>query len=82
MTCWIAATVASDRVEVKINFHGFYRRIAENSVGIRFHLGNCGSTDQSGSLYTYQDHLLWTATSRAVYVKDSLSTWSAKEDCV
>jgi hypothetical protein len=62
--------------------HGFYHRIVENSVGIRFHLGNCGSTDQGGSLYTYQDHLLWTATSIVVYVEDSMSAWSAKEDYV
>jgi hypothetical protein len=46
------------------------------------YLGNCGSTDQDGSLYTYQDHLLQAATSRAVYVKDSLSSLSDKEDCV
>jgi hypothetical protein len=39
-------------------------------------------TDQGGSLYTYQEHLLSTTTSRAVYVEDSLSVWSAKEDCV
>jgi transposase InsO family protein len=45
---------------------GFYRGIAENSVRIRFHLGNCGSTDQGGSLYTCQDYLLWITTSRAV----------------
>jgi hypothetical protein len=64
------------------NCHGFYRGIAENSVRIRFHLGNCGLTDQGESLDTGQDHLLWTATSRVVYVEDSLSAWSAKEDCV
>jgi hypothetical protein len=62
--------------------HGFYYGIAENSVWIRFHLGNCGLTDQCGSLYTSEDHLLWAATSRVVYVKDGLSAWSAKEDCV
>jgi hypothetical protein len=82
MTCWIAATVASARVEVGRNCHGFYRRVAKNSVGIRFHLGNRGSTDQGGSLYTCQDHLLWAATSRAIYIEDSMSAWSAKEDCV
>jgi hypothetical protein len=32
--------------------------------------------------YTCQDHLVWAATSRVVYVEDSLSAWSAKEDCV
>jgi hypothetical protein len=32
--------------------------------------------------YTYQDHLLWAAASRDVYVEDIMSTWSAKEDCV
>jgi hypothetical protein len=64
------------------NCHGFYRRIAEDLVRIQFHLGNCGSTDQGGSLYTYQDHLLWAATSRVVYIEDSMSAWSAKEDCV
>jgi hypothetical protein len=37
-------------VEAGRDYHGFYRRSAENSVGIRFHLGNCGSTDQA--LYT------------------------------
>jgi hypothetical protein len=52
--------------------HGFYRGVAKNSVGIQFHLGNCGSADKGGSLYTCQDHLLCTATSRVVYVKDSL----------
>jgi hypothetical protein len=62
--------------------HGFYHGIAENSVRIWIYLGNCGSNDQGGSLYTCQDHLLWTTTSRVVYVKDSLSTWTAKEDCV
>jgi hypothetical protein len=60
------------------NSHG----IAESSVRIRFHLGNCGSTDQGGSLYTCQEHLVWTTTSRVVYVRDSLSAWSAKEDYV
>jgi hypothetical protein len=56
--------------------------IAEDSVRVRFHLGNCGSTDQGGSLYTCQDHLLWATASRVLYVKHSLSAWSAKEDCV
>jgi hypothetical protein len=64
------------------NCDGFYCGIAEDSVEIRSHLGNYGSTDQGGSLYTCQDHLLWTATSRVVYVEDSLIAWSAKEDCV
>jgi hypothetical protein len=54
------------------NWHGFYRRIGKNSVGKRFHLGNCGSIDQGGILYTFQDHLHWIATGRVVYVKDSL----------
>jgi hypothetical protein len=62
--------------------HGFYRGLAENLVGKQFHLGDCGSTDQGSSLYTCEDHLLWTAASRVVYVEDSLSTWSAEEDCV
>jgi hypothetical protein len=62
--------------------HRFYHGFAENSVGIRFHLGNCGLIDQGSTLYTYQDHLLWTVTSRVVYVEDSLSTWSAEEHCV
>jgi hypothetical protein len=44
--------------------------------------GNCGSTDHGSSVYTCQDHLIWTATSGVVYVMDSLSTQSAKEDCV
>jgi hypothetical protein len=64
------------------DYHGFYRGIAEDSVGIRFYLGNCGLTNQGSSFYTCQDHLLWTATSRVVYVEDSLSAWSVKEDCV
>jgi transposase InsO family protein len=34
-------------------------------------LGDRGLIDQGSSLYTYQDHLLWTATSRVVYVEDS-----------
>jgi hypothetical protein len=62
--------------------HGFYRGFAEDSVGIRFHLGDCGSTDPGGSLYTYQDHLLWIIAGSVVYVKFSVSTWSAEEDCV
>jgi hypothetical protein len=28
--------------------------------------------DQGSSLYTYQNHLLWTAPRRVVYVEDSL----------
>jgi hypothetical protein len=56
--------------------------IAEDSVRVPFHLGNCGSTDQGGSLYTCQDHLLWATASRVLYVEHSLSAWSAKEDCV
>jgi transposase InsO family protein len=58
---------------------GFYHGFAKDSVGIRFHLGNCESIDQGSSLYTYQDGLLRTAASRVVYVDDSLSTWSAKK---
>jgi hypothetical protein len=61
---------------------GFHDGIAKDSVGIWFHLGNRGSTDKGGSLYIYQDHLLWAVTSRVIYVKDSLSAWSTKEDCV
>jgi hypothetical protein len=82
MTYWIAAAVACAWVEVGRNCHGFYHGIAKDSVGIRFHLDNCGWTDQGGSLYTFQDHLLWTATSRVVYIEDSLSAWSVEEDCV
>jgi hypothetical protein len=41
-----------------------------------------GSIDQGSSLYTCQDHLLWTTTSRALYVEDSLFAWSVKEDGV
>jgi hypothetical protein len=67
---------------VGIDCHGFYHGFDEDSVRIRFHLGNCGSTDQDSSLYTCQDHLLWTATSRVVYVEDSLSIWSTEEDHV
>jgi hypothetical protein len=58
MTCWIVAAFASARVKVGRDCHGFYRGFAKNSVGIRFHLGDCGSTDQGSSLYTYQDFLL------------------------
>jgi hypothetical protein len=62
--------------------HGFRRVIAKDSVRIQLHLGNCGSTDQGGSLHTCQDHLLQATTSRVVYVEDGLSAWSAIEDCV
>jgi hypothetical protein len=82
MSCWIAAAFASARVEVGRDCHGFYHGFAKNFVGIRFHLGDYGSTDQCISLYTCQDYLLWTTTSREVYVKDSVSAWSAEEDCV
>jgi hypothetical protein len=58
MTCWIAAAVASARVKVGRDCHEFYHGFAKNSVGIQFHLGDSGSTDQGGSLYTCQDHLL------------------------
>jgi hypothetical protein len=58
MTCWIAATIPSARVEVGRDCHGFHRGTAKDSVRIRFHLGSCGLTDQGGSLYTSQDHLL------------------------
>jgi hypothetical protein len=81
MTFWIVAAIASAWVEVGSDCHGFYCGFAENSVEIRFHLGDCGSTDQCSSLYTCQDHLLWTATSWVVYVEDSLSARSAEEDC-
>jgi hypothetical protein len=70
------------QVEVERNCHGFYREIVEDSVRIRFHFCNCGSTDQGGSLYICQDHLLWIATSRVVNIEDSLSAWSAKELCL
>jgi hypothetical protein len=66
---------------VERDCHGFHRGIAKDSVRIRFHLGNCGPTDQGGSLYTYRDHLLRAATSRIVCVQDSLSAWSAKKLC-
>jgi hypothetical protein len=69
-------------VVVGRNFHGFYHRVAENSARISFHLDNHGLTDQGGSLYTCQYHLLWAIASRVVYIEDSLSTWSAKEYCV
>jgi hypothetical protein len=82
MTYWIVAAITTASVEVGRDCHRFYCGIAENLVGIRFHLGDCVSTDQGSSLYTYQDHLLWTATSGIVYVEDSPSAWSAKEDWV
>jgi hypothetical protein len=34
MTYWITAAVASARVEVGRDWHGFYRGFAENSVGL------------------------------------------------
>jgi hypothetical protein len=77
-----AATIASVWVEVGRDCHGFYHCFAKNSVWLWFYLGDCGSTDQGSSLYTCQDHLPCTATSRAVYVEDSLPAWSVKEDCV
>jgi hypothetical protein len=82
MTYWTIAVFASARVEVGIDCDGFYCVSAKNIVGIRFHFGDYGSIDQGSSLYTRQDHLLWTATSKVVYVDDSLFAWSAKEDCV
>jgi hypothetical protein len=68
----------NDLLDYCILYCGF----AKNSVRIQFHLGDCGLTDQGSSLYTYQGHLLRTATSRVVYVKDSIFAWSAEEDCV
>jgi hypothetical protein len=62
--------------------HGLYRGFTENSVRIRFHLRDYGSTDLGSSLYTCQDYLLRTTTSRVVYVEDNLLVWSAEEDCV
>jgi hypothetical protein len=82
MTYWITAAIATARVEVGRDCHRFYRGFAKNSVGLRFHLGDRGSIDQGSSLYTCQDHLLWTVTSRVVYVEDSLFAWSGEEDCV
>jgi hypothetical protein len=82
MTCWIAAAIARAWVEVERDCHEFYHGIAKYSVRIRFHLGNCVSINKGGSLYTCQDHLLRATTSRVVYVEGSLSTWSAKQDCV
>jgi hypothetical protein len=42
------------------------------------------SITQSGydSIWSIMDRLLWDATSRVVFVEDSLSARSAKEDCV
>jgi hypothetical protein len=34
MTCWIAANIASARVEVGRDCHGFYHGAAENLVGL------------------------------------------------
>jgi hypothetical protein len=64
-------------VKVGRDYHGFYHGFAKESVGIRFHLGDCGLADQGSSLYICQDDLLWTATSRVIHVKDSLFAWSA-----
>jgi hypothetical protein len=77
MTCWIVATLATTRVEVRRDWHGFYHGFAKDSVRIRFHLCNCRSTNQGSSLYTCQDHLLWTIAGRVVYVDDSWFAWSA-----
>jgi hypothetical protein len=82
ITCMISIAVASARVEVGRDCHWLYHGFAKNSVGLWFHLCDHGSIDQGSSLYTCQDHLLWTATSRVVYVEDSLFAWSAEEDCV
>jgi hypothetical protein len=86
---WMIVSTASARLSRPLHrgrrskdCHGFYRGFAKNLVRIQFHLGDCGSTDQGSSLYTCQDHLLCTATSWVVYIEDSLSTWSAEEDCV
>jgi hypothetical protein len=62
--------------------HGFYHGFAKNLAEIRFHLDDCGLTDQGSSLYTCQDHLLRTIASIVVYVEDSLSAWNAEEDYV
>jgi hypothetical protein len=53
------------------NCHGFYHGFAKNSVGIQFHLGDRGSTDQGSSIYTYEDNLLRTIIGIIVYVEDS-----------
>jgi hypothetical protein len=82
MTCWIATDFGSSRVEVGRDCHRFYCGFAENSIRTRFHLGDSASTENSSSLYTYQDHLLRIKAGRVVYVKDSMSVWSAEEDCV
>jgi transposase InsO family protein len=58
--------------------HAFYHGFVEDSVGIRFHLGDCGSTDQGGSLYTCQDYILQTTTTRIVYVKDRGTQFTSK----
>jgi hypothetical protein len=63
---------------VERDCHEFYHEIVDDLVGIRFHLGNHGLTDQGGSLYICQDHLLCIATSKVVYVEDSLSAYSAE----
>jgi hypothetical protein len=34
MTCWITAAIASSRVEVGRDCHGFYAGFAKNSVGL------------------------------------------------
>jgi hypothetical protein len=60
----------------------FIMGLLENLVGLWFHLGERGSIDKGSSLYICKDHVLWTTTSRVVYVEDSLFAWSAKEDCV
>jgi hypothetical protein len=72
MTCWITTAFASALVELGRGCHRFYHGFAENSVDLRLHLGDSGSIEQVSSLYTYKDHLLWTTTSRVVYIEDSL----------
>jgi hypothetical protein len=62
------------------NCYGFCHGFAENSVGLCFYLGDCESTDKGSSLYTCQDHILWSTTSKVLHVKVSLFARSVEED--
>jgi hypothetical protein len=77
MTYRIIATLASTQVEVGRDRYGFHCGLPRTQLGYDSIFGNCGSTDQSSSFYTYKDDLHQTITGRIVYVKDSLFTWSA-----
>jgi hypothetical protein len=71
MTCWVTAAVASARVEVGRDYHGFYCGFAKNSLGY-------------DSIWVIVDRL--TMVALFIPVKTTYSApqlaWSAEEDCV